>query len=338
MGSFKKYINIFLHLKQKQDPWALLNALKIVVDSKKYLFDPRIQNHLDLSAEYNNSWANKLLVRDEVVDPLKSPLLRVATQAEIDRSHIFVIGGIYGDDPKQISALLKAAKVLNTKYGDSSEEFLPLAIFPEVSRQERYEAAVQYSLNPQFFPLYIETRVKNYLLPKLLDDLDLMHSQEKLSLLSFSMGGREIMMMQNALHHLLSQEFFLSEKAINSTMKKVNSVCLGYAPNLDAFEDVGFNKIVIFSIDDRGVLIHDDLYEFLFSEESVSNTSLFIHQMHKGPDNSTQYMVITGANLIESSVLDYKDHTIPYYLDCIDSVPEIQEILGDYIASCGMEE
>ena len=45
-----------------------------------------------------------------------------------------------------------------------------IAIFPEVTRQERYDAALKFSQDPTYYPEYIKDRVNKYVIERLIDN------------------------------------------------------------------------------------------------------------------------------------------------------------------------
>jgi len=306
-----------------------IQAFKASIAIQSYLFSKEISSHLTLKNIPGISFKGKAIIRDEPQEQGGKPSLRIAEQEEIDLATTFAIGGIGGDDPKQVSALLKYAKLLAAKY-PNSKDYLPLTIFPEVNQKERYKDAVEYTLNSDYYPPYIKERVERFLLPRVLKNLG---SEEisKLSLFSFSMGGREVMMMQKALRDILEQQFYLPKIIIDNLMSDITAVCVGYAPNVNAFEDTGFKKIVLFSLDDRGVLIPHDLYESVLSKENLLTKNFNIYQMNKSFE-AFQYLVVNGKGVIKSCETDCVDHTISHYFDCIEKMPEdIIDLIGKSI-------
>lgn len=310
-------------------------AAKVSYDIEKYLFNSKVNNHIDLSSSEISSKNGKLFIREEAKNPNEKPSLRVATEEEVKTSTTIAVGGIQGDEDRQVSALLKTAKILAAK-SNAPETYLPVAVYPEVGRKERYEAAVKYTLNTEYVPSYIERRVEKYLLPKVIDNLDSDCGRNNISLFSFSMGGREIMMMETALRNILQNKMFLPKVVVDNLMSDVRAVCIGYAPSLTAFDKSGFNKIVIFSVDDRGVLIPRDLYDILLTKEGDLVNNHCIKQLHTDI-KSFKYLIIDGKNTIDANDKDYVDHTISHYVDIIDTMPsDVVQTIGACI-SCADE-
>jgi len=314
-ASSNKYNDIEKTLRElsQKHPW----------DNEKKAFKTlhAIQSYL-LSTEINSPLNSKAIIREEPQEQGDEPSLRIAKQKEIDLATTFAIGGADSD-------LLKYVQLLAAKH-PHSKECLPLMIFPEVTQEERYKDAVEYTLHSDYYPPYIKQRVEEFLLPRVLKNIA---SEEvsKFSLFSFGMGGREVMMMQTALRDILDQQFYLPKTLIDTIMSDITAICVGYAPSINAFEDYGFKKIIIFSLDDKGVFIPYDLYEFVLSQRGVLTKDLVVHQMHK-VDDAPQYLIISGKESTDPDKSNYTTPTISDYFNYIEEMPEdIIDIIGKSI-------
>lgn len=113
-----RYINIAKSLEKgskstKSNSWEQkLKATKILFSTESYLFKPKVSKHINLKQVKTHYKNGELLVIDEPKTSNETPSLRIAIEREIKKYTTLAIGGIQGDESRQISALLKAAKIL----------------------------------------------------------------------------------------------------------------------------------------------------------------------------------------------------------------------------------
>jgi len=302
----------------------------IYSDLEEFVFDPHKTSHIFLKDSENIEleMRGKAFLREDSTDPNKKTIFRAATTQEILKANILTIGGIDFDTPRHLSALLKTAnKLASYKNDDTQNNYSAIAIFPEVSRQERYEAALKFSQDPTYYPEYIRERVKKYVIEKLLDNTT--DKPATLTFFSFSVGGREIMMMENAIKDIARKDFGLSEKELFNLLSYFRGVCLGYAFDPSHIQEMSFKKLIIFSQDDRGVLIPNKLLTsfLLNSMDKTYNIWNLDKKLQISEKSHGNYMIIISSGVVSPSTIEDFEHTIPYYLKAVDILPS--EIRGD---------
>ena len=300
----------------------------------KYLFDSEkeLLVKLDNPTEVN-SYAGCFFKRVET-NINNSSSLHIASEEEILNANVLAIGGIDFNTPRHLSALIKASRILASECSNKDTSFhQTIAVMPEVSKEERYEAAKLYYQDSSFYPLYIKNRVEKFLIPKIILDEDtVLNIPKSISLFSFSLGGREIMMMENALYDVLLKQYSIDPDTINTLMRNISAVCLGFAPKLNILEkNSGFNKIIIFSAKDRAVLLPKDFYQKILSNDSVLDQEIF-YSVFNEPDDNEKHLMIYNKEISNHDIKDELNHTLGCYLYDINSFPEeCKEVIGDYL-------
>lgn len=334
--SYKTFTPTNLEYKQITGP---VNADLFVnnFDNSCYIYKPGQTAHVNLTDSLDSSYRGVFFKRIEKGEGSFFSVLHEATPDEIAESNILAIGGLDFDTPKAVSAIIKTAKTLAANNSKPEKyKFEAVAIFPEVSREARYEAADEYSQNSFYYPPYIEDRVRKFLIPKFVDEEDntILNIRSSISLFSFSIGGRESMMMENALWDIFYKEYGLSNSLAQNLMSNVTMISLGYAPGLEIFRPGGFNKVACFSVNDRGVLLPEDFYDSILTKESVLENKISIKAISKTHSDTFKRIITFGNRLVtaNSSWDDY-DHTKNAYLECIKHLPDnIQEGIGDCLS------
>ncbi len=149
----------------------LPKMFKTNIEVNKYLFEENKSLLIDINNNSDDQLKGKFFIREEKKLSNNKALLRIATESEIIDSKIIAIGGLGFDSLRHISALLKATKnMANINQYNETQRSKVVAIMPEVEPQARYAAAEIYSINPNYYPNYILDRVKQFLLPKILQD------------------------------------------------------------------------------------------------------------------------------------------------------------------------
>lgn len=317
---------------------------KTQTEIDKFLFEPGKQLLIDIKGGSKaEELKGKFFARNEKLVENTESKLYVPTEEEVYNANVLAIGGLDFVTGRHLSALLNATGILASKNSRGEKAYYKaIAVMPEVDKEERYQAAEKYSTNPKYYPEYIKDRVKKFLIPKFIDideDRTIFDIPQSISLLSFSIGGREVMMMENALYDILTNEYCFSTDLVNRLMKNVKAVCIGYAPKLNVFKEKGFNKIIIFSKEDRAVLLPRDFYENLLTKNEMTKENIFIQDYTYPNSKVSNYLIVCNEETEKDILSDNLDHTISDYLCCIDSFPaEVIEILGNSLVCNGFNK
>lgn len=310
---------------------------KNLIDNSGYIFTPGKTGHVDLSDSWESTNRGDIFRRLEKDENNPLPSLRKATLEEIYKYNILTIGGLDSDDSKSLSAWIKTAELLAANNSNPGQyKFGALAVFPEVTREERYKAGDEFNKNPNFYPPYIKDRVNKFLIPKLVDleDYTILDIPTSIALFAFSLGGRECMMMENALYDIFNNEYGLPQDLIQRLMSNVVFVSVGYAPGTEIFRPGGFNKVACFSVNDRAVLIPESFYDNVLTKESILNNRISMKTLSKDDGDTSKRIIVFGHRLVPAnSSWDDLDHTKNAYIECIKQLPDnIQTMIGDCLS------
>ena len=234
------------------------------------------------------------------------------------------IGGIDFDTKLHMAALLKSCE---TFYRNISS-LKCAAIYPNASKSDRYDAASKYNQNALYYPEYIETLTLTHILTRFLRDNGTIdkYSPPSLLLYSFSIGGREIMMIENCLRDVLQTKYNCSNSLIDYLFSSIKAHCIGYALDIDNLPEPRFSKSIVFSTDDRGVMMPASLtYKYLL-DENISLCKAFSIPM---PATLTQSinLILLGPLAVPDTIASGKvcvdGHSLPHYIEGLKSLPEI---------------
>ncbi len=246
---------------------------------------------------------------------------------------IVALGGLDFDNPRNISALLKSLETLLPK----DTELKSASIYPSVDREARYDAAVTYNHNKLYYPEYIEVMVREHILPRFIDlsTNSLKETIKHLTFYSFSVGGREIPMIENCLRHIFSREYGLSSKEISSVFNKINGVSIAYAIDYDNLPEPRFQKLVVLSEDDIGILKPLSLASNIMADISVENHSKInfysIEETELSAATQVFYLKSGAMPMIidngETLNISTKGHSLPHYIDSITENPNLHALV-----------
>lgn len=299
---------------------------------KKLKFDPNVRSHIDLidspGSEENR---NKLFVRK--INELGKSYIEEATQEEKVKANVFAVGGIDFDTKMHMSSLLKAVEALK-QYCNPKPHWTcnPVAIFPQVSKSERYEAAVQYNLDKTYCPKYIKDFVEEYILPRMQDSQNLEKLKEPqigITFFSYSVGGREIYMIENAIRTALLDKGH-SKEEIFEIFKCFVGVSVAYAVDIDQLQDtIYFTKIILYNEGDSGVLQPESLTG-LFRNWDPSDGG-YIHKINTDDKISHDQYLFVVPDVHEIWDKDkFSGHGLNSYLKAIGEFePEAKELIGE---------
>lgn len=286
----------------------------------KYLFEEKKSLLININDNFDHQLKGKFFIREEKKFSNDKALLRIATENEITDSKIIAIGGLGFDSLRHVSALLKATKnMAHINQHNETQYSKVIAIMPEVEPQIRYAAAETYSVNSDYYPNYILERVKQFLLPKIIQDDTILAIPQTIAIFTFSMGGREAGMMENALKYILQEELNLDQNLSDSLMRNIISINVGYAPTISSITKKGFNKIAIFSTHDRAVLLPKDLYNQVLIKPEILNNKLSVINFSEDKSDNQLLIVMNPGIQDNTSREDLCNHTLGDYLNCIDN-------------------
>ena len=118
---------------------------------------------------------------------------------------------------------------------------------------------------------------------------------------------------------MLKSEWLLDDQELSDMLGHFRALCIAYAIDPDHAKDQGFEKVVVFSVDDYGVLRPENLYSKFLIEPEVKETVFSVHKLALG-----QYLVVLGHNTLPHQVngkIHPKDHSLPHYVEAIKLLP-----------------
>lgn len=316
---------------------AISSNTESLIDTREYIFTPGKTGHVDFSDSWKATNRGDIFRRLEKDKNNPFPSLRKATLEEIYKYNILTIGGLDYDDSRSLSAGIKTAELLAANNSNPDKyKFGALAVFPEVTREERYKAGDEFNKNPNFYPPYIKDRVNKFLIPKLVDleDYTILDIPTSIALFAFSIGGRECMMMENALYDIFNNEYGLPQDLTQRLMSNIVSVSVGYAPGTEIFRPGGFNKVACFSVNDRAVLLPESFYDNVLTKESILNNPISVKTLSTDDNDTFKHVVVFGDYFtsIDNS-WDNLDHTKNAYFKCIEQLSDnTQKMIGDCLS------
>lgn len=240
---------------------------------------------------------------------------------------ILALGGVDFDTPRHMSALLKSLEGLKLK-----KDVKCVAFFPTVLPDERFKAAVNYNKDKLFYPKYIDDLARKYILPKFLDNNgNLVAPQTPIAFYSFSVGGREIFMLENSLRSIFRNEYKCTDHNIKNLFSYLNATCIAYAFDYQNLPEPLFSKTIVFSVDDFGVLYPKALYDKVICQADFYDAKLSCISTTATNLSPPTYFLLLGHKVVPY-ILDgnriAKDcHSLPHYLEAIKSIPEVLEFV-----------
>ncbi len=307
-------------------------TIKVERIKKAALYEPGKTDHIDLTTNYTDLQALGL-IRESFNKG--GGRLRLATKDDIKQADIIAIGGLDFDTPRHLSALSRGAYNLAsfTKDGSHNEKTI-LALQPEVDRGTRYRAAERYNEDKEYYPNYIEDRVKRYVFPKLINfQMDSLN-HERFALFSHSIGGREIMMMENAIQGVAKKEYGLNSEEIKQLLSNIKAVCTGCALKPEDLIDNKIAKIIIFLLEDRLPLLPQELVDQLFGCGADMNASTWVHLNNEEGVDTDIYLLKDHNKGEDYKMIDHHYHTLNQYVSNLTTLDSYhRQLVGDYLCS-----
>lgn len=274
--------------------------------------------------EFNPSKIKHISFKDheDSIEENKGKLFAMGNNKEINHglksisnsesNNIFIFGGLDFDNFKHLAALHKYTNSIIDRAGISKffQDYVfseitikekPCLVFPHVNKEDRYKAAINFNLNKKFYPNYIEEFVNKNILPKLTITNGELSFKSPITFISYSIGGREIYMIENALRNKLSNEFKLSSKQIYKIFENVKAVCIAYAIDTENLQDIRFSKTILFNIHDEGVLIPKKTIDII-EETNFTNKPFKFYLSNDSGLNHLETVIFFSKN----------DNTFPY--------------------------
>lgn len=289
--------------------------------------------HVNLkpSPGYNTEMLGKVFVRNTNAQGKKE--LTEVSPSTYKELNLLALGGIDFDTPFHMAALLKSLETLlpskNTlKYG---------AIFPNADRQTRFEAATTYNKDKLYYSPYIESLTRTLILPRFLNDKtkDLQEPEKPLTLYSFSVGAREIMMIENCFRKILTEDYKASKSDVHQLFGYVKGLSIAYAADYQNLPELRFPKNIILSGADDGILYPKQLTSDIAWSPSLDQTKIHRFTVEENNQYSHPTQIYYVGSAMMPIILDNKTskngHSLPHYIEAIkqsELYPIVTQIMG----------
>ncbi len=249
----------------------------------------------------------------------KKELLEIPPSSYQDLD-LLALGGLDFDSSFHMSALLKSVETLlpaqsALKYG---------AIYPNATRKERFEAATTYNKDKLYYSPYIESLTRDYILPRFVNDKtsDLQEPKKSLTLFSFSVGGREIMMMENCFRKILLEDYNLSKPDVHSLFTYIKGISVAYAADYVDLPELRFPKTTIISGKDIGVLQPEQLTRDMTWNPLLDQSKIHLFTSKDTDKYSHPSQIFYLGNktvplIVDKNKLATKGHSLPHYVAAI---------------------
>jgi hypothetical protein len=255
---------------------------------------------------------------------------------DVSKVKALVFGGLDFDNVPAIGALLKYMREI-TKTSIKNEDEI-VATYPYADRAERYHSAITYNKDKSFAPEYMYDFVRQYILPKFLDKsgTTLQEPENPLTLMSFSVGAREICMAENAMRKILLEEFSCSKADVKTLFSYLNAICVAYAVDYENLPDLRFYKTIILSIDDGGILNPAKLAEEVLRTDAdwavgISNIRLLEADDYNPPLDLCFFGLDEVPMISKTGQINMNGHFLPHYIEAIVESPQIMHHISNII-------
>jgi hypothetical protein len=295
-----------------EDNWRDKSHLKFVINPESYKYAAKL-----LRPTVNKD--DKITVEEITNEDFRDTKL----------THILFSGSGFNSMPAMAS-LYKGFRTL--QYIDNKPRLRGSTInaaiyYPALEEEPRYDQAISYSLNPHYISEEFNNFTKDILIPSIIKSIN-SDNPYLITLFSYSLGGREIMMIENSLRHILTNEHNFSPSQVKDWFSLIQAVCVGFVVNLSSLPSPRFRKIIIYGIEDLGVLRPKSFYNIV---EAGLDTILDNYYSHTEPntiDESNYYekFIILGRNVLDKEINgkeNVKRHSFPGYIKAICSNDEL---------------
>lgn len=252
----------------------------------------------------------KFFMVDNVDSEHKQNILRTAKSTDIEQSDVWILPGTFGTSRE---GMLITLQEMSHYLSDVSHKFLngarysnPLLFCSDLAGQDRYKEAMGYLDNPnEYFSKSAERFVRKYLISRVIKG-------QKTTFITYSIGGKELVLIENALRYLLINEYGYDDNAVQGMFKNIYALCIGHAPEINLNSTVRFSKYIILSASDQCAMIAKSLY-----------TAIYHHKICQRPFsifrfNDVETVFFLGhqsAVAVLNNKLNHDGHRLPHYLE-----------------------
>ena len=261
----------------------------------------------------------------------KSELTAIA-DASIKDYNVLAFGGIGFYQPRHLSALLKSLETLSPK----TRELKSAAVFHNATPDTRFQAAIKYNEEKLYYAPYIEDFTRKYVLPRFVDtNGKLTTPNMPLFFYTFSIGGREVMMVENCLRTILEKEYHCTPSNIHALFTHLRALSIGYALDYNNLPEPRFAKTVVFSVDELGVQRTKELARDIAANKDIFIQKISCTSLKTTPLVEPTHLFTFGYNVvpivIEQNKITDDFHSLTHYMAAIVDTPQIQTGLLDIL-------
>lgn len=256
------------------------------------------------------------LNEDDAFNPIK------ASEKDINDASIWVIPGALSTSKYGMSSTLQDIKSFFSESGCHYWNGRSIIFCPYSSGKQRYIEAMEYNNNPQeYYSAKIEKFVRKYLISRMV-------KERRLSFVTYSVGGKELAMIENAARDILINEYDYPLNIVEKLFQTVTAICIGYAPDIKNLPELRFNKIVLLSASDQGLFIPKSLY-FKIYRPIICNRPFTAFKIDK---HETLIFLGHQASVeVLDGKLNHDGHRFPHYLKAMNN--NIPQTIFKYLHS-----
>lgn len=240
-------------------------------------------------------------------------LLR-ASEEDIDESPIWVIPGALSTSRYGMLSTLQDVKTFFSSSSCNYWNGRGVIFCPFSSGKQRYIEAIKYNSNPHnYYTAKIENFARKYVIPRII-------KEKKVSFITYSIGGKELAIIENAVRDILVNEYHYSTNTVKKLFQTVTAFCIGYAPDIKYLPRLRFNKVVLLSASDQGLFIPKSLY-FKIYTPIVCNRPFTAFKIDK---HETLIFLGHKASVeVLNGKLNHDGHRFPHYLRAMsNNIPQ----------------
>lgn len=233
-----------------------------------------------------------------------------ASEKEVNEANVWVLPGALSTSKYGMSTTLQDIRVFCCDSHCNHWQGNTLAFCPYSTGKNRYIEAMAYNDNPKdFYSPQIEKFVRKYLLPRMIKG-------KRLSFVTYSVGGKELAMIENAARYILLNEYGYETNIIEALFQNITGVCVGYAPDIKNLPEIRFNKIILLSASDQGLFIPESLY-FKIYRPVICNRPFTAFKI----DNHDTLIFLGHQSSVEvlDGKLNHDGHRLPHYLKAMNN-------------------
>lgn len=246
-----------------------------------------------------------------------------ATEKEIEDSSIWVIPGALSTSKYGMSLTLQDIKKTFNQINPDIWHDKAMIFCPYSTGETRYKEAMEYNNNKkEYYSFSIEKFTRKYFIPKLIQE-------KKLSFITYSVGGKELAMIENAARHILLNEYHYPISLVKKLFQAVSAFSIGYATDVDQLPELSFRKITLLSASDQGLFIPKSLYKKIYTKV-ICNRPFTAFQI-----DQYETLVFLGHQSsleILNGKLNHDGHRLSHYLKAM--LKNTPNTIFKYLHSC----